>query len=102
MAAALLLPEENMLRPGAREERQRQRAAEEAAQRQCDTAANEAYVRQLMQSGTMKPCPRCRAGVEKNGGCLHMACRCGHEFWWCMREYRATQHDFYNPCTASQ
>jgi hypothetical protein len=33
-----------------------------------------------------KPCPRCHANVEKNEGCNHMTCRCGHEFCWiCLR-----------------
>merc|ERR1712179_713603 len=29
--------------------------------------------------GTLKACPRCQAQIEKNGGCDHMTCRCGHE-----------------------
>lgn len=29
-----------------------------------------------------KACPRCSAPIEKNGGCDHMTCRCGYEFWW--------------------
>lgn len=35
-------------------------------------------------------CPGCRASIEKNGGCPHMACiRCKLEFCWtCMRPYR--------------
>lgn len=32
-------------------------------------------------SGT-KRCPRCSILIEKNGGCDHMTCNCGHEFWW--------------------
>ncbi|KAF7508478.1 hypothetical protein GJ744_009191 [Endocarpon pusillum] len=27
-----------------------------------------------------KPCPRCKAPVEKGGGCKHIRCRCGFEF----------------------
>jgi ariadne-1 len=27
--------------------------------------------------------------IERNGGCMHMTCRCGHEFFWCcLRAYR--------------
>eukprot|EP00929_Paragymnodinium_shiwhaense_P013426 TRINITY_DN12127_c0_g1_i1.p1 TRINITY_DN12127_c0_g1~~TRINITY_DN12127_c0_g1_i1.p1 ORF type:complete len:286 (+),score=29.46 TRINITY_DN12127_c0_g1_i1:211-1068(+) len=32
--------------------------------------------------GEVKECPRCRMPIEKNGGCNHMTCRCGHEFYW--------------------
>lgn len=32
--------------------------------------------------GTLKACPGCRAPIEKNGGCDHMSCRCGHQFYW--------------------
>lgn len=29
-----------------------------------------------------KPCPRCGLVIEKNAGCDHMTCRCGHHFYW--------------------
>eukprot|EP00731_Ephydatia_muelleri_P016968 Em0010g66a len=29
-----------------------------------------------------KFCPRCKAPVEKNGGCMHMTCRCRFEWCW--------------------
>lgn len=29
-----------------------------------------------------KKCPKCNANIQKNGGCLHMECRCGHKFCW--------------------
>ena len=29
-----------------------------------------------------KRCPSCRAAIQKDGGCDHMTCRCGYEFWW--------------------
>ncbi len=30
-----------------------------------------------------KPCPKCHAPTEKNGGCNHMHCsRCGHHWCW--------------------
>lgn len=29
-----------------------------------------------------KPCPQCKARIEKNEGCDHMACRCKTEFCW--------------------
>ncbi|CAE7370501.1 unnamed protein product [Symbiodinium natans] len=30
----------------------------------------------------VKRCPKCREYIEKNGGCDHMTCRCGHQFSW--------------------
>ena len=29
-----------------------------------------------------KPCNKCHHRIEKNGGCNHMTCRCGHEMCW--------------------
>uniref|UniRef100_A0A7S4RUQ6 RING-type domain-containing protein n=1 Tax=Alexandrium monilatum TaxID=311494 RepID=A0A7S4RUQ6_9DINO len=38
-----------------------------------------------------KRCPCCGMVIFKNGGCDHMTCRCGHEFWWTtMRPYPTT------------
>jgi ariadne-1 len=31
---------------------------------------------------TVKQCPRCRVLIEKDGGCDHMHCQCGHDFLW--------------------
>ncbi|XP_042380435.1 E3 ubiquitin-protein ligase RNF144B-like [Zingiber officinale] len=28
----------------------------------------------------LKRCPKCKFFVEKTAGCLHITCRCGHEF----------------------
>jgi len=34
-----------------------------------------------IQSNT-KDCPKCGKAIEKNGGCNHMSCPCGHHFCW--------------------
>jgi hypothetical protein len=40
--------------------------------------------------GSVKNCPKCGVQIEKNGGCDHMTCRCGHEFYWTtMMPYRS-------------
>src|SRR3990167_8044774 len=36
----------------------------------------------FIQSQT-KPCPSCKVSIQKDGGCNHMTCRCGYEFFWC-------------------
>ena len=97
MAAALDLGDEGMLRAGFLEERQK-RSEEEAARRAREEQADAAYVQQLIDSGALKRCPRCRYGIEKNGGCLHMTCKqCAHEFWWCcLRDYRGGSHAIYS------
>jgi len=37
-----------------------------------------------------KPCPNCKANIEKNGGCFYMRCqKCQHEFCWsCLRPWK--------------
>lgn len=30
----------------------------------------------------VQQCPKCHEYIEKNGGCDHMTCRCGHQFSW--------------------
>jgi len=37
----------------------------------------------------IKACPKCHVKIEKNGGCNHMRCKCGHHFCWiCLGDYR--------------
>jgi hypothetical protein len=43
-----------------------------------------------------KKCPRCKAQIERDGGCSHMKCgQCKHEFcWWCGGKYQPGQYTF--------
>lgn len=35
-----------------------------------------------------KNCPKCSKSIEKNGGCNHMSCPCGHHFCWiCLGDF---------------
>jgi len=45
-----------------------------------------------------KPCPMCRADIEKDKGCNHMSCSsCTHQFCWlCMRKYTADHYNLDN------
>lgn len=39
-------------------------------------------VGELFAGEVVKRCPSCGEHIIKNGGCDHMSCRCGYEFWW--------------------
>jgi len=47
---------------------------------------------------TTKPCPKCKAPTEKNGGCNHMTCvHCKHQWCWlCLKEYKPGHYDVGN------
>ncbi|MFC1842378.1 RBR family RING finger protein [Candidatus Dependentiae bacterium] len=49
---------------------------------------NDTWIEDQINKGKMRRCPGCRAPIEKNEGCNHMTCKCGHEFCWvCYRSY---------------
>eukprot|EP00741_Cyanophora_paradoxa_P017865 tig00021035_g17254.t1 len=50
-------------------------------------------------------CRKCRSFVEKNGGCNHVTCRCGHSFCYlCGGDYSSRHFSKLNPfgCPGSQ
>lgn len=47
-----------------------------------DRAQRERTFARFAQRRHLKLCPRCSAAIEKNEGCDHMTCRCGHHFNW--------------------
>ncbi|KAL4560119.1 hypothetical protein LXL04_032268 [Taraxacum kok-saghyz] len=45
-------------------------------------------VMQLAKNKNWRRCPNCNYFVERNGGCLHILCRCGYEFCYgCGKKY---------------
>jgi ariadne-1 len=49
-----------------------------------------------------KPCPKCKARIEKNGGCNHMTCRsCSYEFCW-ICGHRWSGHNASYQCNSEQ
>ncbi|KAL4068098.1 hypothetical protein J3A83DRAFT_4097079 [Scleroderma citrinum] len=40
-------------------------------------------VRNLAAKNQWQTCPGCKMIVQRNGGCLHMSCRCGVQFCYC-------------------
>ena len=69
-----------------------QRARDERALAK-DKNAQERATKAWEQANT-KPCPRCNARIEKNGGCNHMNCqKCGFYFCWqCLEDARLPNH----------
>jgi len=53
----------------------------------CEEAIDEDYLKYEAEV-MVKHCPKCDWKIEKNEGCNHMHCRCGHHFCWlCLGDY---------------
>ncbi|KAL2265816.1 hypothetical protein VTJ83DRAFT_6916 [Remersonia thermophila] len=83
------------LERAAREEREkREREERETQQKHLKELAKrkkkEEEASEKTVKKTTKPCPGCKAPIEKNNGCQHMTCsKCKHEFCWdCMADYK--------------
>ncbi|XP_059157902.1 uncharacterized protein LOC131942189 [Physella acuta] len=51
-----------------------------------DTAPKEVPKKTTLYEIEGRMCPSCSRFMEKDGGCYHMTCKCGHQFCWnCMR-----------------
>lgn len=54
-----------------------------------DSPTNEDIAQQMWLRANTRPCPKCKAPIEKDEGCNHMTCtnrRCKHEFCWICRQ----------------
>ncbi|XP_054153201.1 E3 ubiquitin-protein ligase RNF14-like [Oppia nitens] len=81
------LREQEIIAAQAAERERQQRERQEARQR--EERDSEQTVRQVS-----RPCPQCRAPIQKNDGCNHMKCiQCKYEFCWiCMGYWQGSHH----------
>ncbi|KAL1520654.1 hypothetical protein AB1Y20_022226 [Prymnesium parvum] len=60
-------------------------------------------MKQEFEQGTTKPCPQCRQGITKNGGCHHHQClHCRCKFCWNCGAFDAVQGKFVCGTTCSK
>lgn len=54
----------------------------------CEEAIDDDYLH-YERNVLVKHCPKCDWKIEKNHGCNHMQCHCGHHFCWiCLADYK--------------
>jgi len=73
-------------------------SCEQAARGLVGLAADRAAFAAYAMVANVKPCPQCRAPIEKNEGCNHMSCpRCRYEFcWMCRGKYGSNHFKWWN------
>lgn len=55
--------------------------------------------KQWLNEIVTQQCPMCKTPIDKNGGCIHMHCRCGHDFCWiCLKVWSG--HKNYGECNS--
>jgi hypothetical protein len=55
----------------------------------CDAEDQTILFQQLIKKKKWQPCTRCGRTIERDAGCLHITCRCGHQFCYvCGGDYR--------------
>jgi hypothetical protein len=50
-----------------------------------------------------RECPQCHTHIQKNNGCNHMTCRCGHQFCWLCSQpcFNPSEHFQVGHCSAA-
>jgi len=57
-----------------------------------DKSIEHRLFKKMLNYKNWKRCSNCRAVVSKTGGCMHMVCRCGHEFCYgCGEKFPCSQ-----------
>ena len=66
------------------------------AQRLAQTDDDQKLLQQWKHTAQTQVCPspHCQNTIEKNAGCNHVACRCGHHFCWVCGEEWSRQHSY--------
>ncbi|XP_045787344.1 E3 ubiquitin-protein ligase RSL1-like isoform X1 [Trifolium pratense] len=57
-----------------------------------ERGSDDLVVRELANQKQWRRCPTCKFYVEKNGGCLHITCRCRFEFCYACGEQWSSTH----------